>query len=160
MTERDWAAEARESLARAVEPLRLNLSEIETKIAEVEAERSTLFAARREVKLMLAKLLPPTAAKPSSRRANVTKAMRERAAEKRNGNATLVRNFIDLHAAKYKEGLTAAQVHRDIKAENGDGTIGPGQVKEIVESLHAAGFLRADKKIRGGAMRYKLVEGP
>lgn len=168
MAERDWAEEARRALATAAEPVRLHLAEIQQKLDANEAERKTLVEARREVKAMLDRLTPPserptpkkTATKKRTGTAGVTnQEMDERikVIANREQKRKLVREFLVEHGDRYADGFTAAQVHRDLRAFNGKGEISPGVVLEIVQGFHRDGFVRAVKKVRGGAMQYKLV---
>jgi len=57
----------------------------------------------------------------------------------------------------YADGFTAAGVYRDMKAAGVTPITAPDKVKKIVEELHGQGVIRADRKIRGGAMQYKLM---
>jgi chromosome segregation ATPase len=159
MTERDWAAEAREHLAKAAEPLRVQLVEVSQQIHDTEVTLKRLRDERRFIKETINRLDPPAKktlrTTVKNRRQSVTRI--EQVTTAKAEQIGMVRKFISDHADKYADGLTAAQVHRDIQAESGNGVIGPAVVKEIVEDFHTVGFLRADKKVRGGAMQYKLV---
>lgn len=166
MTERDWAEEAREHLTRAAEPLRVELREVELLISECEEALKKLVEARRFLKAQINRLVPSQNLKRPKAKKRSEKAVRDAGARNEAHVAAraeligMVRKHISDNADKYKDGLTAAQVHREISASNGKGIIGPSVVKEIIENFHEVGFLRADRKVRGGAMSYKLVEGP
>jgi hypothetical protein len=50
--------------------------------------------------------------------------------------------------------LTGANIYRDMKAAGAEPISSAGKVLEVVRELHAQGVLRADRKMRGGAMQY------
>src|SRR5215471_18031854 len=122
MTERDYVAEAREALSRAAEPLREQLVGVEQEIHDMEVRMKGLVKARRFLKSQINRLTPSEKLgrpkkKPSTK--PVTQVRLDREAE----GYGLVTKHLTEHAADYKDGLTAAQVHRAISASNGSGTI-------------------------------------
>jgi len=159
MSERDWAAEAREALARAADPLREQLVEVEQEIHDAEVRIKGLIEARRFLKSQINRLVPSEKLGRPKKKPSTKPVTQERLDREAEGYGLVTKHLTE-HAADYKDGLTAAQVHRAISASNGSGTIGPSRVLRIIEDLHETGFLRADRKVRGGAMQYKLVERP
>jgi hypothetical protein len=150
MAERDWAEEARHELEHAAEPVRLKLEEIQTALDKLEEERTRLFQARRTVKGMLDRLLPPRRTAPKKKGTSYVSVSQ---AEK----TALVRQWLLDHSEQYADGFTGAGVHRDMVAANGKGEISPSVVLTAIKAFHNAGFVRANGKVRGGAMQYKLV---
>ena len=157
MIERDWATEAQEAMRLAALPLIDRLNEVEEQIADHEAVLKRLIEGRRYLKTQINRLVPPEPAPKKKAKPKARPVAQERLDREAEGYG-LVTKYLTEHAAEYGEGLTAAQLHRDIRAANGSGTISPTRVLRILEDLHETGFLRADRKVRGGAMRYKLVQ--
>lgn len=133
-------------------PLRDELRGINKRLSAIDMEGVELRASRKRIEQVL-KQLDPTSFVAAPKKNNRPLSTDERNDEKRE----LVRQFLDENRDRYDDGLTAAAVYRDMKAAGVEPVAAPNRVKKAVEELHAQGVLRADKKIRGGAVQYKFV---
>jgi len=66
-------------------------------------------------------------------------------------------DFIEQNKERYADGFTAAGIYRDMKAAKVEPISSADKILRIVEEMHANGAIRGDRKIRGGAMQYKLI---
>jgi len=142
----------REELREIAEPLRARLQRVDRELVELQTRERTLRQDRRDIVRVLS-LLDNS---PTNRKSvKVTNGKLIRDEEKRNA----VRDFLDANRSTYADGFIAAEINRAMKEDNFGPAMSPGKTLEIVREMHANGILRADHKVKGGAMLYVFVGG-
>lgn len=154
MNERDWAAEAREHLARAAEPLRGQLEEVESEISGHMEVLKGLVETRRFLKSQINRLVPPSAPKPKPSTGN-----RERAERQFDAKLVGVKAFLADNRLFADDGFTANLLSDTLREQQNDHypKISTHMAGRIIEALRDQGYLRADRKVRGGGMQFKVV---
>jgi len=146
-----YTRDIEQQISDTAKPLRESLRLIERRLATIDEEKLQLQTDRRRL-LGVLRLIDPTSfvAKPKKDGAS-----QNGSPEMNDAKRQAVVEFIQKQG--YEDGLTAAAVYRDMKAAGAEPISSAGKVLDIVRELHAQGVLRADRKMRGGAMQYKLV---
>src|SRR5262245_66159198 len=124
MTERDYVAEAREALSRAADPLREQLVEVEQEIHDAEVRIKGLIEARRFLKSQINRLVPSEKLGRPKKKPSTKPVTQERLDREAEGYGLVTKHMTE-QAADYKDGLTAAHVHRSISGSNGSRRICP-----------------------------------
>jgi hypothetical protein len=151
------SAQVEQSIREMTKPLKDELRKINARLSAMDIEGQELRAARKRIEQVL-KQLDPTSfvAAPKGKRGYVSPSHMG-GSETKEARRLAVLAFLEEHRDQYADGLTAAGIHRDMKAAGIEPISGPSRILEQVRELHANGVLRADRKIRGGAMQYKFV---
>jgi hypothetical protein len=137
-------------------PLRDELRGITKRLSELDTEAQQLREGRRKIEQVLRKI-DPTSFVAAPKKAPNFPGSHQGSDEMKEAKRQGILKFIEANHDKYAEGFTAAGVYRDMKAAGVEPISAPNRILALVQSLHADGVLRADKKIRGGAMQYKFV---
>jgi len=147
-------SEIESEIRQTAKPFRDQLRKISQRLSALDQERTELIAARRKLEGFL-KQVDPSSFVASPKKTNSGGHVGSEA--ERELKRQTVMEFLETNRDRYDEGLTAAGVHRDMKAAGIEPRFAPDKLKKLIEELHAQGVLRADKKIRGGAMSYKFM---
>jgi vacuolar-type H+-ATPase subunit I/STV1 len=146
-----------EQLASLVEPLRVQLREIDREIDKRKSELNELRAARTIARNALKTFDP---APPSATRA-ATSARGAQLVKERDDRRKLdnTRAFLQTHADELSEGFTRDALARILRDANVQPAIGPSKLGELIPKLRDEGVLRADRIVKGGGTLYVLMNG-
>src|SRR5215831_3553279 len=148
------ASELDRRIGELTKPLKEEQRLIDRRLQEIDNEQKELRQARQRIDRVLRQLGPDSfVAKPKKAAANGSSELRELKRQ-------TVTNYLNANAAYYVEnGIIAAMVYRDMKSDKIEPVMSPSIVLDVIRDLHADGVLRAERKVRGGAMRYQFVGG-
>jgi hypothetical protein len=138
-------------------PLRDELRGINKRLSEIDAERAELQDARRKIDQVLRKIDPTSFVAAPKRTRGYVSPNHVGGDGTNEAKRQAVLAFLEAHRDKYEDGILASVLCRDMKAAGVEPIMSPTKVLDFVRALHADGVLRADKKVRGGAMQYKFV---
>ena len=155
-TKTSYTHEVEQRLQETLKPLRDQLRGINQRLSEIDIEGLELRAARKRIEQVV-RQLDPTSFVAAPKRRGVINASHVGSDETREAKRQAVIAFLKANRDKYEDGIVAAVVYRDMKAAGVTPVSAPNKVLEAIEGLHADGVLRADKKVRGGAMQYKFM---
>jgi len=161
-TARDFSFKARiAALQRdAAEPFRIELRDIETKLAELNTERAELMQMRSQLQVVLRKLEitqpGPKQGAPAQRSAAHAAGNAARARKQHDLRVDAVRNYLGTHGDELSDGFTMSVVIDGLK-RNGGMAMTTRTAASAFDTLRDQGLLRADRITRGGGLTYKLV---
>jgi len=146
-------------IGELTKPLKDEQRGIDRRLAEIDAEQKELKAARRRIDQVLRQLDPGSfvsAAKKNGR--GVVNASHVGSAGTLATKQANIRAYLDTNHDYYEEhGIIAAKVYREMKDDEIEPVASPSVVLETIREMHAQGVLRADRKVKGGAMMYQWV---
>jgi len=143
-------------IGELTKPLKEELRGIDRRLEELDKEQKELRAARRRIEGVLKQLDPGSFVSKPKRNGGVSPNW-PGSDEMKNAKRRAMEAFLNENRAKYEEGLIAAELYRDMKAAGVEPISGPSAVLGYLRELHANGVLRADKKVKGGAVSYKFI---
>jgi|SRR5215510_417564 len=138
-------------------PLREELRRVTKRREQLKLEDQELRAGEKRIEHVLRQLDPASfVAKKNGKFPSTHVGSPEMAERKRNN----ILAYLQANRDYYDEnGIVAAKLYREMKEDGIEPIASPTVVLEAIRELHANGVLRADKKVKGGAMMYQFVGG-
>jgi hypothetical protein len=152
-----YSLEVEQRIREMTTPLREELRGITRRMSEIDAEREELRLARKRCEQVLRQLDPTSFVAAPKRNRGYVSPSHVGGSETNEAKRQAVLTFLESHRDKYEDGILASVVCRDMRAAGVEPIMSPSKVLDFVRALHADGVLRADKKVRGGAMQYMFV---
>lgn len=151
MSEQNGTIQA--AIAEIIEPLRDQLAGLDQELAEVEERRQELLASRRQVWNVI-RAADPNAApkKPGPKQGPKSERLFGNANFRR--AAEMIEKYLRDHPeapSQWRDGITRTALNREIQG------ISPPTIDGGLELLVEGGFLRFDRKARGGGKAYAVV---
>lgn len=156
--ESELQAEIQKPLRELAAPLRAQLDEINERIERAQAELAALRSARSQIDQILQRLEPEPGKQPKQAKSAATR--RQRLNEKILND---VLAFIERHPERLVDGFTRTQLVAWMRAEDPATGTRPETAGPVFDELRDRGLIRADRKVRGGGLMYKLTgngDGP
>ena len=155
-----YSAQVDRQISDLTKPLREQLRGIERRLVEIDEETKDLRASRRRIEHVLRQLDPSSFVSKSAKPKNSITPAHVGSAETMQLKREALINYLNENAQYYVEhGIVAAMVYRDMKEDKVEPVMSPSLVLEFIRELHANGVLRADRRVKGGAMLYQFAGG-
>jgi len=136
-------------------PLRDELRKITKRREQLKLEDQELRAGEKRIEQVLRQLDPASFVAKKNGKVSSTHVGSPETAERKREN---IRAYLEQNRDYYEEnGIIAAKLYREMKEDGIEPIASPSVVLEAIRELHSNGVLRADKKVKGGAMLYQFV---